>query len=175
MTEQWRAAPGYEGLYEVSDLGRIRSLDRMVMTCGGGHRLARGVLMNPRKRHNNDDRYQAHLSSAGKRRTYFVHRLVLLAFTGEPQPGQEACHWNGDASDNRLANLRWDSHAANMADMKRHGTMWQLNVTQCPAGHKYTPENTYTFPNGKRTCQECQRAHGRRQTLARRNQKAGTH
>ena len=51
-----------------------------------------------------------------------VHVLVLLAWRGDPKPGQEACHNNGDRSDSRLSNLRWDTRAANHADKKLHGT-----------------------------------------------------
>lgn len=52
-----------------------------------------------------------------------VHRLVLTAFVGQPPAGHVGCHNNGLRHDNRLCNLRWDTHAANIADMKRHGTM----------------------------------------------------
>ena len=54
--------------------------------------------------------------------TYLVHRLVLMAFTGPCPKGMECCHNNGDYSDNRLGNLRWDTHINNEKDKRRHGT-----------------------------------------------------
>lgn len=61
---------------------------------------------------------------ANRRRvTLKVAHLVLWAFVGPRPDGQEACHWNGVRHDNRLANLRWDTIAANRADSRRHGTL----------------------------------------------------
>ena len=51
-----------------------------------------------------------------------VHRLILETFTGPCPEGMIACHNNGNPSDNRLGNLRWDTHRSNQADMVRHGT-----------------------------------------------------
>ena len=65
----------------------------------------------------------------GKRRASLVHRLVLLAFHGEPPPGHEARHVNGVLTDNRAANLQWGTTAENHADMRRHGTCpWRLDA-----------------------------------------------
>lgn len=55
------------------------------------------------------------------KRTVLVHRLILEAFVGSCPEGMEACHWNDDPTDNRLENLRWDTHRANGADMVRNG------------------------------------------------------
>jgi hypothetical protein len=52
-----------------------------------------------------------------------VHRLVLETFVGPCPPDMQGCHNNGDFTDNRLDNLRWDTCKANMADKRRHGTM----------------------------------------------------
>lgn len=53
----------------------------------------------------------------------YVHRLVLEAFVGPCPAGMECCHEDGDPGNNRLTNLRWDTHAGNMQDAVRHGTM----------------------------------------------------
>lgn len=53
---------------------------------------------------------------------FFVHHLVLVAFRGPAPEGQECCHRNGRAGDNRLENLRWGTRKSNVADSKRHGT-----------------------------------------------------
>lgn len=57
-----------------------------------------------------------------RRKNCFVHRLVLEAFHGPAPEGLEACHKNGNATDNRASNLRWDTRRANLHDRARHGT-----------------------------------------------------
>lgn len=59
------------------------------------------------------------LDSDGKVVTRYVHSLVLTAFVGPRPPGMEACHWDGDKTNNRIGNLRWDTTKANAADGKR--------------------------------------------------------
>ncbi|MCP4540418.1 MAG: hypothetical protein GY832_25040 [Chloroflexi bacterium] len=58
----------------------------------------------------------------GKRHIQRVHALVLMTFVSPRPEGEEACHWNGCQTDNRLVNLRWDTHKNNYADAVRHGT-----------------------------------------------------
>jgi hypothetical protein len=60
--------------------------------------------------------------SRENRTAVMVHRLILLAFAGQPEAGQEACHINSDRTDNRPANLRWDTHRANVQDSIEAGT-----------------------------------------------------
>ncbi len=62
------------------------------------------------------------LYDKGKETPMLVHRLVLLAFIGEPKPGEEVAHDNGIRNDNRLENLRWDTRSGNFSDKHRHGT-----------------------------------------------------
>ncbi len=60
------------------------------------------------------------LSNGGRSATFLIHQLILVAFVGPCPEGQECCHENGIHTDNRIDNLRWDSHANNMADKTRH-------------------------------------------------------
>lgn len=62
------------------------------------------------------------LCTPGRRQSVSVHRIVCRAFHGEPPIGAEVRHLNGVASDNRPANLKWGTHAENLADMRLHGT-----------------------------------------------------
>jgi hypothetical protein len=62
-------------------------------------------------------------NAAGKRVAKLVHVLVLEAFVSPRPAGMYACHANGDPADNRLENLRWDTHAANTEDARQHGTL----------------------------------------------------
>jgi hypothetical protein len=104
--------------YEVSELGRVRSIPRK----GGRNRSYGGGI-----RACTPDRHgypMVVLSAPGRRRSgRHIHRLVLEAFAWPPPaPGMEACHDNGRPDDPRLVNLRWYTHKGNMADMIRHGT-----------------------------------------------------
>lgn len=112
--ERWLPVVGWEGYYEVSDLGRVRRVapyhgypaGRLVAQC----RTKSGLY--PR----------VGLSTPEKRCTYVVHRLVLEAFVGLRPAGHEARHTNGDGWDNRLTNLSWSTHAENIGDKQQHGT-----------------------------------------------------
>lgn len=121
MQEVWKPVPGYEGLYEVSDQGRVRSLDRYVQ-CSGPVKGAyvsfkKGRLLRP-----GPSNY-GHLSVVlGRGQTRMVHDLVLRAFVGCPPAKHECCHGNGDPSDNRLENLRWGTRSENILDAVKHGT-----------------------------------------------------
>lgn len=119
--ERWLPIPEYEGFYEVSDHGRVRSVDRMCRHSRGGMRRLKGKL---RKLVVLSTGYlQVSLSRGGVIRRELVHRLVLLAFVGEPPAGHEGCHEDNDPANCRLDNLRWDTHKGNCADRARHGTV----------------------------------------------------
>jgi len=102
--ERWRDVPGFEGLYQVSDWGRVRSLDRVVVDSLGRQRLIRGRLLKPISL---NGYHYVGLFRDGEQTRCLVHRLVLLAFVGEPESGQECRHLNGDPANNRLENLAW--------------------------------------------------------------------
>lgn len=120
--EVWRPIPGYEGSYEVSDRGRVRSLDRKVpQVSRWGEpmwRRLRGQILKPEPYPRGYQR--VHLGTRGK---WFVHQLVMLAFVGPCPDGLEVCHGHGNASDNRLINLRYDTHLENCQDTRRYGGM----------------------------------------------------
>jgi len=115
--EVWKAValPEFGDYYEVSDQGRVRSLPRM-----GGHRPVAGRILKP-GRHGRDY-LNATFSVNGIRAHRLIHQLVLEAFVGPAEPGQEARHLNGIRSDNRLVNLAWGTSAENEADKIRYGT-----------------------------------------------------
>lgn len=149
MTESWRPVAGYEGAYEVSDLGRVRSLNRL--TSHGHNR--RGVTLKPFPMQRG---YMVvNLWWANQPRMWLVHRLVLAAFVG-PQPvGMEALHGDGDPANNRLTNLRWGTHSENQYDQVAHGTHPNASKDECRAGHPFDEANTYRYPGRtKRACRE---------------------
>lgn len=119
--ERWLPVIGYE-FYEVSDLGRVRSTTRVVTRSDGAQRRYTGRLLSPGLRMmDRPPRYQVTLNVNGVGRTKFVHHLVLEAFVGPRPEGTECCHGPGGSLDNRLVNLRWDTHASNMEDRERDG------------------------------------------------------
>jgi hypothetical protein len=116
MTERWLPAVGFEGRYEVSDLGRVRSL----LDNRGRPKLP---LLLALQVHPKSGYVQVNFKVDGRVIRPYVARLVLEAFVGPCPEGQEACHGDGVRGNNVLANLRWDTHIANIADKKAHGTI----------------------------------------------------
>lgn len=107
--------PGYEGLYDVSDQGRVRSVAR-----GRGRR--HGVL-RPGRTGKVTPRWAVVLHKDGKGTTRLVAHLVLEAFTGIRPPGLFALHGPGGSLDDRLVNLSWGTAQKNMGeDRVRDGT-----------------------------------------------------
>lgn len=119
ITESWRDIPGYEGLYQASNLGNIRSLARKVATkCGYRISPGKSIAFNENRR----GYRSVNLCSNGMRSKLYVHRLVLLAFVGKPDENMDCCHFDSDPRNNRLENLRWDTRANNHLDKIRAGT-----------------------------------------------------
>jgi len=115
--EQWLPVFGFEDLYEVSDLGRVKSLGRPYCN---GVRSFPPLILRP-----GPSNY-GHLSVVlmPGRKTHMVHRLVLEAFVSPRPPGMDTCHRDGDPTNNRLDNLRWGTRSENIRDAVRHGT-WE--------------------------------------------------
>lgn len=159
MTERWLPVPGYEGLYEVSDRGRVRSLDRVVNHASGPSRR-KGVMLRSML---NGGRQQVSLWRDGQRKMRFTHHLVLEAFVGPRPEGLECLHWDDDPANNRLENLRWGTSAENKHDAVRNGKHGNTKKTHCPDGHEYTPENTIVPPSrpSARYCRKCNQRRGR--------------
>lgn len=148
--EQWKPIPGFPG-YFVSDAGRVvshirgqaRELRggytgegyRKVVLCNGEHRLGRKV-----------------------------HQIVAEAFHGPCPDGMEVRHRNGDKTQNAASNLRYGTRSENTFDQVEHGVHANARKTRCPAGHEYTPDNTYVSPRGKRMCRTCPRERYQRLT-----------
>ncbi len=112
MPEIWKPIPGFEDRYEVSNQGRVRSIDRRVRLVAHGKettRLARGRLLRPGLCRS------GHLSVAlGKGNSRLVHQLVLEAFVGPRPARQEVLHLNHNPKDNQLSNLRYGTRSENI-------------------------------------------------------------
>lgn len=148
MCEKWLPVVGYEGKYEVSDQGRVRSL--LTNKANGG------LVLKQRA-------YSGYLYAGlwfdGHLKQCRVHRLVLAAFVGPCPEGMECLHGPGGAQDNRLSNIRWGTREENMRDQVLAGTHHVARRTHCPQGHAYDEENTYIRPDGRgRGCNTCMKA-----------------
>lgn len=157
MTDRWLPIPGWEGMYEVSDAGRVRSVDRMVPSnLPGKMRICRGQMMKGFSLPDTDHRL-VWLSRNGDSYGRLIHRLVLEAFVGPCPPGMEGCHRNDTATDNSLTNLRWDTRSANQIDSVRNGTHVNTQKIQCPRQHPYDMTIRRRDGRSYRACSKCRR------------------
>lgn len=113
--EAWRPVMGYEGIYEVSSLGRVKSLDRI--DARGRHWKGR-IMANQKA---TSGHQTIRLCQNSQYENYKIHHLVLNAFVGPRPKGRECCHNDGNPANNRLENLRWDTRRANTMDRELHG------------------------------------------------------
>lgn len=106
--------------YEASNLGRIRSMDRMVPVIVRGKRAMRRQVGKVLSCVDNGSGYRT--LQLGKGNRYYVHRLVAEAFLGQIPEGMWVCHNDGNPANNSAENLRYDTAKNNEADKKKHGT-----------------------------------------------------
>ncbi len=160
-TETWLAVVGYEGAYEVSDQGRVRSLSRMVNSGQGRTRQHVGRVLSI---FTGDHYSKVRLKLDGDGgKTHNVHTLVIEAFFGPRPDGLEVLHGMGGPHDNRVSNLRYDTHAANQREMVTVGHHYWARRTECLKGHPYSAENTLLYGKTKRrNCKICVRARSKR-------------
>ena len=113
--EQWLPIPGYEGLYDVSDMGRVRSYPRN----GTQHKTP---IILKRRLCKTKGYVITTLTKNNKAKIYSTHILVMLAFVGTVPHGMECCHNDGVRSNCLLSNLRYDTRKNNHKDKLAHGT-----------------------------------------------------
>lgn len=109
MKEEWKDHPRYEGLYQFSKMGRVKSF----------HRNKQGKIIKPTV--TTHGRLVVNLRARGHCHMFFVHRLVLETFVGPCPPGLQCCHNDGNPQNNWLTNLRWDTPKSNVQDSIKHG------------------------------------------------------
>lgn len=156
--ELWLPIQGWEGLYEVSNQGRVRSVRRVIDMNGEYEMTRRGKMIATSP--NDSGHLILRLYRGGVRKGMQVHRLVAQAFLPNPDSAPVVCHRNGNPADNRAENLYWGTMADNMQDSLRHGTHGMAKKTHCVRGHEFTSENIYLLPGTEkpRHCRACRRA-----------------
>lgn len=124
IAEEWRPVVGYEGVYEVSDMGRMKSLERTCNTRSGGRKPIPEIIM---KLNESRDYLSVVLCHADAGKTVGivgnVHRLVAEAFIGPIPKGMHVRHLNGNPHDNRRTNLAIGTPQENAEDSIRHGVL----------------------------------------------------
>ena len=103
----WKDVVGYEGLYQVSNIGIVKGVDRFVNAKGGKKRLAKGKIIKPCI--DKDGYLTVTLHKEGIKFPYHIHRLVAMAFLENVECLPVVHHINGNNQDNRVENLMWVS------------------------------------------------------------------
>jgi hypothetical protein len=132
MSECWKSAVGYEGFYDVSSEGRIRSLRFSNGTTKSRPRPS-PKLMSIRP--NSDGYLIVDLSKSGVCLTQHVHILVLRAFVGERPSGLQGAHVDGNPANAKVGNLIWATQSENEAHKKIHGTSLLGRKRPCRSNH----------------------------------------
>lgn len=127
MVEVWKDIEGYEGIYQVSNLGKIKSLYRKVFYSDGRTYTYKEKVLNWNimKKVN---RCYVHLYKNSERKAMLVHRVVALAFIPNPNNLPEINHINGITTDNFVSNLEWITHSENMKHGFRTGLINNTGV-----------------------------------------------
>lgn len=117
--EAWKSVVGFEGYYEVSNMGRVRGIERVMRLSRYGGVKKHGKLLKPCP----DDRGRLHvyLSVGNKKYTRMIHSLVAAAFVGAKPDGHGVCHRDGNKQNNVDSNLYYGTQKQNMDDRERHG------------------------------------------------------
>lgn len=123
----WKDIPGWEGAYQVSRTGLVRSVDRTIRVKDPfgvmAPRTFTGRVLRPYTLKNGYS--MVSLTGPGRKRYYgYVHDLVLRAWRGPKPPRREVCHRDGTKDNNSLSNLRYGTRQSNIADRKRNGKPW---------------------------------------------------
>ncbi|MGC5028163.1 NUMOD4 motif-containing HNH endonuclease [Tsukamurella sp. DT100] len=137
-TEEWRAV-GDGWPYEVSDIGRVRSISRTITSSNGYQRRLNGRVL--RGTPSDSGHLLVDLCDGGRRWNAKVHVLVAAAFYGPRPEGMETRHLDGDPTNNRVENLRYGTRSENHLDRVLHGTHKNAAKTHCPQGHPYSGGN----------------------------------
>jgi hypothetical protein len=129
--EVWLPVKGYEGYYEVSNLGRVKSIERKAKVCGGGFRIVKNRIL--KNSLNNTGYYRVNLKKKNKNNIYLVHRLVALGFIENPENKRTVNHKDGNKINNNISNLEWNTDLENITHAtkvlkSRHNKKYVINI-----------------------------------------------
>ena len=145
---------GWEGAYEVSSLGRVRSLDRVITDRLGRTHTRKGKIRKLQVKV--DGHIAVDLKKNNFRKTYQVHRLMAKSFLPNPHGLPLVRPLNDEPGDNRIENLAWGDKSDNGNDAVRNGKHFWANRTSCSQGHPYQGDSFYDSGR-QRVCRVCRR------------------
>jgi hypothetical protein len=149
-TELWKDIPNYEGLYQVSSLGNVKSLERIAIRPKAGNYIVKEKILNHFKQ--NNGYYIVNLSKEGKRKTITIHILVAMAFLGHKPDGTQIIvpdHKDGDKSNNRVDNLELITQRENISRgyLRKKTSSQYTGVSWCGREKKWV---AYIHIDGKK-------------------------
>lgn len=119
MIEEWKDIKGYEGYYQVSNTGKVKSLDRKVKHPKGGDKIVRGKSCG--ERYNRVGYPEVVLFKEGEKKYQLIHRLVALTFVPNEENKPEVNHIDGNKINNNAENLEWCTSSENQQHAYRTG------------------------------------------------------
>jgi hypothetical protein len=141
--EVWKDIPGYEGYYQVSNFGRVKSLPRKVYNRGGFHVSKEKILKQQLRK---DRYYNIHLLKEGVKKIFFVHRLVALAFIPNPNNYPDINHKDENPANNCVNNLEWCTEKYNM----NYGTAIERRKASFAMNESFKKANATKVRNNSR-------------------------
>ena len=117
--EYWSDIPNYEGYYQVSNHGNVRSLNRSVVQQNGRKQFIKGKTIKPHL--TNKGYFKVHLWRDGKKISRSIHRLVAMAFLANSLNKPQVNHINGCKTDNNLCNLEWNTQSEQQIHAYQNG------------------------------------------------------
>lgn len=118
MEEKWKDIINYEGYYQISNFGNIRSLDRKIRF-NKGYSIKKGKMLKPIL--NKKGYYKVSLSKKQKEKRFFIHRLVAIHFIENPLSKEQVNHKDGNKKNNRADNLEWCTNLENQRHAIKNG------------------------------------------------------
>lgn len=140
LLEIWKDIQGYEGLYQVSSLGRVRSMDRWRRNGTNGY-IQRGRILSQEV--SKCGYNMVKLSINGKARGLLVHRLVAIAFVPNPQNKEQVNHIDGCKQNNNVNNLEWATQSENIIHAHKEGLMSSNGIKR----KVYCFQTSKTYPS----------------------------
>jgi hypothetical protein len=140
MNEIYKDIVGYEGLYQISNLGNVKSLAR-IDNC---NRCRKEVIMSPGKSHKGYLRIA--LCKNGIKQSYSINRLIAELFIPNPNNKPQTNHLNGIKTDNRVENIEWCNNSENQLHAIKNG-LKPSSKGECNGNHKITKEQVIEIRN----------------------------
>lgn len=166
---EWKPVVGFEDYYEISESGALRRKPREIWNGKGIVELKQKELVgaiNPKG-------YQMYILCVSRKQTSrLAHHLVLEAFVGPRESGEQARHLDNNKLNNHFSNLKWGTSSENNYDRVMHGVHAQARKTHCLRGHPFEGDNLHITRIGKRVCLTCRKLLSRRAEERRRMRRA---